>query len=82
MKKQFKTIDNSINNLAKSKIELKDLESLNKAISENNKKNSNINERINNDIQRIKNEIKVFNGKYNNLNGIIGDIKTKYEIKI
>ena len=42
MKKQFKSIDNSINNLASSKLELKDLESLNKAISENNKNNSNI----------------------------------------
>ena len=80
MKKQFKSIDNSINNLASSKLELKDLESLNKAISENNKNNSNINEQINNDIQQIKNEINVFNGKFNNLNGIIGDIKSKYEI--
>ena len=80
MKKQFKSIDNNINNLASSKLELKDLESLNKAISENNKNNSNINEQINNDIQQIKNEINVFNGKFNNLNGIIGDIKSKYEI--
>ena len=80
MKKQFKSIDNSINNLVNCKLEIKDLESLNKAISENNKNNSNKNEEINNDIQQIKNEINVFNSKYNNLNGIIGDIKSKYEI--
>ena len=80
MKKQFKSIDNSINNLISCKLEIKDLESLNKAISENNKNNSNKNEEINNDIQQIKNEINVFNSKYNNLNGIIGDIKSKYEI--
>ena len=80
MKKQFKSIDNSINNLVSCKLEIKDLESLNKAISENNKNNSNKNEEINNDIQQIKNEINVFNSKYNNLNGIIGDIKSKYEI--
>ena len=80
MKKQFKSIDNSINNLASSKLELKDLESLNKAISENNKNNENINEQINNDIQQIKNEINLFNTKYNNINGIIGDINSKYEI--
>ena len=80
MKKQFKNIDNSINNLISCKLEIKDLESLNKAILENNKNNSNKNEEINNDIQQIKNEINVFNSKYNNLNGIIGDIKSKYEI--
>ena len=80
MKKQFKSIDNSINNLVSCKLEIKDLESLNKAISENNKNNSNKNDEINNDIQQIKNEINVFNSKYNNLNGIIGDIKSKYEI--
>ena len=80
MKKQFKSIDNTINNLASSKLELKDLESLNKAISQNNKNNANINEQINNDIQQIKNEINLFNSKFNNLNGIIGDIKSKYEI--
>ena len=80
MKKQFKNIDNSINNLATCKLELKDLESLNKAISENNKNNENINEQINNDIQQIKNEINAFNAKYNNINGIIGDMKSKYEI--
>ena len=80
MKKQFQSIDNSINNLATCKLELKDLESLNKAISENNKNNANINDQINNDIQQVKNEINLFNTKYNNLNGIIGDIKSKYEI--
>ena len=37
MKKQFKNIDNSINNLINSKIEIKDLESINNKISENNK---------------------------------------------
>ena len=80
MKKQFQSIDNSINNLATCKLELKDLESLNKATSENNKNNANINDQINNDIQQVKNEINLFNTKYNNLNGIIGDIKSKYEI--
>ena len=80
MKKQFQSIDNSINNLATCKLELKDLESLNKAISENNKNNANINDQINNDIQQVKNEINLFNTKYNNLNGIVGDIKSKYEI--
>ena len=80
MKKQFKSIDNSINNLVNCKIEIKDLESLNSKISENNKNNININNQINNDIQQIKNEINLFNTKYNNLTGIIGDIKSKYEI--
>ena len=80
MKKQFKSIDNSINNLVNCKIEVKDLESLNSKISENNKNNININNQINNDIQQIKNEINLFNTKYNNLTGIIGDIKSKYEI--
>ena len=80
MKKQFQSIDNSINNLATCKLELKDLESLNKAISENNKNNANINDQLNNDIQQVKNEINLFNTKYNNLNGIVGDIKSKYEI--
>jgi hypothetical protein len=46
MKKQFQSIDNSINNLATCKLELKDLESLNKAISENNKNNANINDQL------------------------------------
>ena len=80
MKKQFQSIDNSINNLATCKLELKDLESLNAKIAENNKKNAGINEEINNNIQQIKNEINLFNAKYNNLNGIIGDMKSKYEI--
>ena len=80
MKKQFKSIDNSINNLVNCKIEVKDLESLNSKISENNKNNINFNNQINNDIQQIKNEINIFNTKYNNLTGIIGDIKSKYEI--
>ena len=44
MKKQFQNIDNSINNLATCKLELKDLESLNTKIAENNKNNVNIHE--------------------------------------
>ena len=80
MKKQFKNIDNTINNLINCKIEIKDLESINNKISENNKNHINIHNELSNDIQQIKNEINVFNTKYNNINGIIGDIKSKYEI--
>ena len=80
MKKQFKNIDNSINNLINSKIEIKDLESINKKISENNKNHMTIHNELNNDLQKIKNEINAFNAKYNNINGIIGDMKSKYEI--
>ena len=80
MKKQFKNIDNSINNLINSKIEIKDLESINKKISENNKNHMTIHNELNNNLQKIKNEINAFNAKYNNINGIIGDMKSKYEI--
>ena len=38
IKRQFNNIDNSINNLAKNKIEYKDFESINHKIIENNKK--------------------------------------------
>ena len=48
MKKQFKNIDNSINNLINSKIEIKDLESINKKISENNKNHMTIHNELNN----------------------------------
>ena len=80
MKKQFKNIDNSINNLINSKIEIKDLESINNKISENNKNHINIHNELSNEIQQIKNELNVSNNKYNNINGIIGDMKSKYEI--
>ena len=80
MKKQFKNIDNGINNLINSKIEIKDLESINNKISENNKNHINTHNELRNEIQQIKNEINVFNTKYNNINGIIGDMKSKYEI--
>ena len=80
MKKQFKNIDNGINNLINSKIEIKDLESINNKISENNKNHINTHNELSNEIQQIKNEINVFNTKYNNINGIIGDMKSKYEI--
>ena len=80
MKKQFKSIDNSINNLIKSKIEFKDLEALTEKLKENNKTDLNNNNQISKDIQQIKNEINIINAKNNNLSGLIGDIKSKYEI--
>ena len=80
MKKQFNSIDNSINNLAKNKIEYKDFESINNKIIENNKNSINLTNHINDDIEKIKNEINMINTKYNKINSEINNIKNNYEI--
>ena len=59
IKIQFNNIDNSINNLAKNKIEYKDFESINHKIIENNKNLINITNQINDDLKKMKNEINI-----------------------
>ena len=80
MKKQFNSIDNSINNLAKNKIEYKDFESINNKIIENNKNSINLTNQINDDIEKIKKEINMINTKYNKINSTINNIKNNYEM--
>ena len=79
MKKQFKNIDNSINNLIKNKIEFKDFESINNKIIENNKNSMLLNNQITDDVKQIKSEINMINTKFNNFNGIINEMRNKYE---
>ena len=79
MKKQFNSIDNSINNLAKNKIEYKDFESINNKIIENNKNSINLTNQINDDLEKIKTEINMINLKYNKANGELNEIKNNFE---
>ena len=79
MKKQFNSIDNSINNLAKNKIEYKDFESINNKIIENNKNSINLTNQINDDLEKIKSEINIINLKYNKTNGELNEIKNNFE---
>ena len=79
IKIQFNNIDNSINNLAKNKIEYKDFESINHKIIENNKKLINITNQINDDLKKMKNEINIINIKQNKLDGELNEIKNNYE---
>lgn len=67
MKKQFNTIDSTINNLIKNKSEYKDIQEINNKINElKNIMDGNSN--LNDEIQKIKNDINNISSKYNSIN--------------
>ena len=76
IKKQFNSINNVLNNITNTKIELKDLESVIEKINEYDKNSLNNYTKLNNEIAEIKSNINNMNIKYNSITESINNIDT------